>query len=99
MATRYKQSSNYYTTNLNQKYLETYNPPLTTDTLSVRTRKTVISSKYNLRPDLMAYDLYGDSNVWWIFVHYNRDVIKDPVFDFKSGVEIVVPKTYLPAGY
>ena len=87
-----------FLTIVNQKYLEVYNPPLTSKTLDARTRKTFIPSKYNLRPDLMAYELYGDSNAWWIFIHYNRDVIKDPIFDFKSGIEIVVPRTYSSSG-
>ncbi len=98
MAVIYKPSSNYAITTINKKYLEVYNPPLTLSTLSVNTTKMIIPSKYNLRPDLMAYNVFGDTNAWWALIHYNRDVIKDPVFDFKAGLEIVVPKKFNPAG-
>jgi hypothetical protein len=46
----------------------------------------------------MAYELYGNSNAWWALIHYNRDVIKDPIFDFKAGLEIVVPKRFVAPG-
>jgi len=98
MAVKYKSSSNYALTSLNRKYLDIYVPPLTKQTLSVETRKTIIPSKFDLRPDLMAYELFGNSNAWWILIHYNRDVIKDPIFDFKSGLEIVVPKRFVAPG-
>lgn len=91
MSVRYKETSNYSITKINEKYLELYNPPINQQTLSTRVNKKVIASKYNLRPDLMAYDLYGNSKLWWIIVHYNRDVIKDPIFDFKAGLSIFLP--------
>ena len=28
----------------------------------------------------------------------NRDVIKDPIMDFKSGIKLVAPKTFKPSG-
>jgi hypothetical protein len=93
MAVTYKESSNYAATIVNQKYLELYNPVLTRETLSFQVNKTIIASKYDQRPDLMAYDFYGNSKLWWIIVHYNRDVIKDPIFDFKAGLEIFIPKS------
>jgi hypothetical protein len=98
MAVTYKESSNYSITTVNEKYLEVYNPALTTQNLSVQVNKTIIPSKYNLRPDLMAYNLYGNSKLWWVIIHYNRDVIKDPIFDFKAGLLIVVPKNISSIG-
>lgn len=98
MAVKYKASSNYAITNLNRKYLDVYTPPVTQQNLSVETKKTIIPSKFDLRPDLMAYSLFGNSNAWWIFIHYNRDVIKDPIFDFKAGLEIIVPKRFVAPG-
>lgn len=41
-----------------------------------------IDPLYNLRPDLLAHDLYGDSNLWWVFAVRNPNVLKDPVFNF-----------------
>ena len=52
---------------------------------------TEIESKYNLRPDLMAYDLYGSPNYWWVFALKNKDKLIDPVEDFKTGLTITIP--------
>lgn len=47
---------------------------------------------YQYRPDLLAYDLYGDAALWWVFAVRNPNTIKDPVFDFRPGVAIFIPK-------
>jgi hypothetical protein len=98
MAVQYKSSSNYSSTAINKKYLEYYKPNITSNTLDENVRKIIIPSTYNLRPDLLAYNLYGTSRAWWVFAHYNRDQLKDPVFDFKAGLEIIVPNTFTPVG-
>lgn len=51
----------------------------------------VIEQKYHMRPDLAAYDIYGNEKLWYIFALRNKDIIKDPIFDFTAGTEIVVP--------
>lgn len=94
MATYYKENSNYSDTPRNMKYLETYEPKLTQETLSAETRTMIVEGKYHRRPDLLAYDLYGNSNLWWVIAHYNRDTLKDPLNDFVAGIEIEVPATY-----
>lgn len=50
-----------------------------------------IAPKYNFRPDLLAYDLYGSSNLWWVFAERNPNTLKDPVGDFRAGVLISLP--------
>lgn len=50
-----------------------------------------INSVYQYRPDLLANDLYGSSNLWWVFAARNPNVIRDPIFDFYSGQTIMVP--------
>lgn len=52
----------------------------------------VIEPQYNFRPDLLAHDLYGSSKLWWVFSQRNLDVIEDPIFDFKVGTRIFIPK-------
>ena len=52
----------------------------------------VIDAAYNERPDLLAYDRYGSSRLWWVFALRNPDLIEDPIRDFKSGLEIKVPR-------
>lgn len=51
-----------------------------------------IQPQYNHRPDLLAFDLYGTSKLWWVFAQRNIDVLKDPVYDFEPGVKIYLPK-------
>ncbi len=51
-----------------------------------------ITPTYNLRPDLLAYDLYNDSKLWWVFSQRNPNKLKDPLFDFVTGIYIYIPK-------
>jgi hypothetical protein len=51
-----------------------------------------IEAQYTHRPDLLAYDLYGTSKLWWVFIQRNMDVLQDPVYDFVPGKKIYVPK-------
>lgn len=50
-----------------------------------------IDNTYNIRPDLLAYDLYKDANLWWVFAIRNPDVLEDPLFSFTAGKIIFVP--------
>ena len=91
MAVTYKNDSNYKITPMNKKYLELYNPTLTDENLSPEQRVMIVQPKYDRRPDLLAYDLYGSARLWWVFAHYNRNVFKDPIMDFRAGIKISVP--------
>lgn len=51
-----------------------------------------IEPRYNFRPDLLANDIYGSSKLWWVFSQRNMDVIEDPIFDFKAGIKIYIPR-------
>lgn len=51
-----------------------------------------VEPQYAYRPDLLAYDLYGDKNLWWVFAQRNMDIIKDPVYDLEPGVDIFIPQ-------
>jgi len=51
-----------------------------------------IEPQYTYRPDLLAYDLYKNSKLWWVLTQRNLDVIQDPVFDFVAGKKIYIPK-------
>jgi hypothetical protein len=50
-----------------------------------------IDSRYSKRPDLLASELYGTSQLWWIFALRNPDVLIDPLEDFTPGREIYLP--------
>lgn len=51
----------------------------------------VIESRYEERPDLLAYEIYGSTRYWWVFSARNPDELKDPIRDFRSGVSIMLP--------
>jgi len=48
----------------------------------------VLISKYNRRPDLLAYDLYGKSGLQWFILQYNA--ISD-ITTFEQGLTLVLP--------
>ena len=51
-----------------------------------------ITPVYQFRPDLLAYDLYGDSRLWWVFAARNPNILgPDPYFNMVSGLQIYVP--------
>ena len=50
-----------------------------------------IPQNYDLRPDLCSFELYGTSKYWWVFTLRNKDVIIDPIQDFKAGTTIRIP--------
>jgi len=44
------------------------------------------------RIDLFSYQQYGSSRLWWVIALANADIIKDPTWDFKSGMIVFVPR-------
>ena len=89
MATTYAHTSPYYGTQMWGKFLDTWS----SKTIAADITDVVyqIDNIYNYRPDLLANDLYQDSNLWWVFAVRNPDVIKDTIFDFVPGTIIYVP--------
>lgn len=51
----------------------------------------VIPNDFDMRPDLAAFNLYGSEKYWYVFALKNKDILKDPIFDFRAGVEIFIP--------
>jgi hypothetical protein len=51
-----------------------------------------ITETYKHRPDLLAFDLYDDASLWWVFAQRNPNSIIDPIYDFKPGIKIFLPK-------
>ena len=90
MAVAYSKSSPYQTTSYYGNFLDV----LEYRSISARGDDTLytIDKVYQNRPDLLAYDLYGDAALWWVFVVRNPNVLRDPIFDFVPGVTIYVPK-------
>jgi len=88
--TIYTKTSPYYNTSIVNNYLDVINfrdIPKERDDILFQ-----LTATYEHRPDLLAYDLYKDHKLWWVFAVRNRSVIKDPVFDLVAGVKIYLPK-------
>lgn len=51
-----------------------------------------ILPQYSYRPDLLAFDLYGTKDLWWVFTQRNMDILKDPIYDFVAGTQIYLPQ-------
>lgn len=51
-----------------------------------------IDKIYQNRPDLLAFDLYGSAELWWVFAMRNPNVISDSIRDFVAGKKIYIPK-------
>lgn len=90
MSAQYKNTSPWFATNITQNYL---------DILKIRPVSAevddflyTIEPQYMYRPDLLAYDLYGTAELWWVFIQRNLDTLEDPVFDFVTGTKIYIPK-------
>jgi len=87
---KYKSASPWFTTTISNNYL---------DVLSIRPVPTsaddflyTIQPQYTYRPDLLAFDLYKDAALWWVFIQRNLDVLQDPILDFVPGTQIYIPK-------
>jgi hypothetical protein len=52
----------------------------------------VITETYQYRPDMLAYDLYQDPGLWWVFYQRNPNTLQAPPLDFAVGTRIFLPK-------
>ena len=87
---KYSASSPYYMTDIiNGSVLDVMKnrpiPKLASD------NRWVITPTYHLRPDMLAYDLYNDSKLWWVFFQRNPNTLRDPLFGFTRGTIIYIP--------
>lgn len=87
---KYSASSPWYSTTQNRINLEIWQPrpiPAFVDDYQYE-----IQPQYNYRPDLLAFDLYGNPRLWWVFTQRNVDILFDPIYDFRAGTIIKLPK-------
>jgi hypothetical protein len=86
----YTSTSPYFTTGYSQFFLDVMvdRPiPKEPDDLQFK-----INTTYQYRPDLLAFDLYQTSKLWWVFYQRNPNTLIAPPFDFVSGTVIYLPK-------
>jgi hypothetical protein len=89
MAIEYSQTSPYYNNPQWGRFLDVW--PGATINPDVSDALYQIDPPYNYRPDILAYDLYGDANLWWVFAVRNPNTLIDPVFNFVAPTIIYLP--------
>jgi hypothetical protein len=87
----YPQSSPYYNTNIVENkfldFLEYREIPMNPNDVYYE-----VPEVFQYRPDLLAYDLYSDANLWWVFAARNPNLLgPDPYFNLVAGIGIYVP--------
>lgn len=86
----YPTTSPYFTTGYTQFYLNTMvNRPIPKQSDDLQ---FTINELYKYRPDMLAFDLYDDSALWWVFYQRNPNSLYAPPLDFDVGVTIFLPK-------
>ena len=86
----YSKTSPYYKTEIVNGYLDVMSfrdIPSQRDDIVFE-----VTATYEFRPDLLAYDIYKDASLWWVFAVRNKTILKDPVYDLKAGIKIYLPK-------
>jgi hypothetical protein len=86
----YSSTSPYFDTPLVQFYLDN----MVNRTFPKETDDNIIeiNQTYQYRPDLLAYDLYNDAGLWWVFYQRNPNALTAPPWDFEAGKTIYIPK-------
>jgi hypothetical protein len=86
----YDSTSAYYLTPYRQFYLDVMTnrsfPRESDDQI------LVITQTYQYRPDMLAFDLYDNASLWWVFYQRNPNTLTKPPLDFKVNVQIYLPK-------
>ena len=89
MAT-YNATSPYYTTGYSQFFLDVMvNRPIPSQSDDL---PFTINQTYQYRPDLLAFDLYDNGGLWWVFYQRNPNTLTKPPLDFVMNTLIYVPK-------
>jgi hypothetical protein len=86
----YDSASPYYNTGYSQFFLDVMvNRPIPKQNDD---QAFTINATYQYRPDLLAFDLYDNSGLWWVFYQRNPNALQAPPLDFKAGTLIYLPK-------
>lgn len=90
MAATYDSTSPYFATGYSQFFLDVMvNRPIPKESDD---RLFKINTTYQYRPDLLAFDLYDNAGLWWVFYQRNPNTLTKPPLDFKADTLIYLPK-------
>jgi hypothetical protein len=87
----YDNKSYLYNTSYNKFYLDVAKLPSMENVIG---DLVVVPPSCEYRIDLFSYQQYGSSRLWWVIALANADQIKDPIWDFKSGLTLIVPRDF-----
>ena len=82
----------YANTSIDDFYLDIADLPFARNIKTESLTYYVVTPKQQSRPDKLSYDLYGSSRFWWSIAILNRDQLKDPIRDLKTGMLLIVIK-------
>lgn len=86
----YDPTSPYFQTGYSQFFLDVMvNRPIPKQTDDILFK---INTTYQYRPDLLAFDLYDNAGLWWVFYQRNPNTLTKPPLDFVADTQIYVPK-------
>ncbi len=86
----YNSTSPYFNTGYSRYFLDVMtNRPIPRQ---ADDREMEINITYQYRPDLLAFDLYGTPELWWVFYQRNPNTLQAPPLDFAVGTRIFLPK-------
>jgi len=86
----YDSTSPYYLTGYSQFFLDVMvNRPIPQQNDD---KLFQINQTYQYRPDLLAYDLYDNAGLWWVFYQRNPNTLQRPPLDFVADTQIYLPK-------
>jgi hypothetical protein len=86
----YTSTSPYYDTPYSQFYLDIMTNRVIPKELDDQLFQ--INETYQYRPDMLAFDLYDLSDLWWVFYQRNPNTLTAPPWDFVAGETIYLPK-------
>ena len=87
---QYDSTSPYFNTKYRQFFLDVMvDRPIIKDADDIL---FTINQTYQYRPDLLAYDLYDNPSLWWVFYQRNSNTLIKPPLDFKAGTTIYIPQ-------
>lgn len=90
MSVSYPSTSPYFLTGITQFYLDVMvDRPIPKESDD---KLWTVTQTYQYRPDLLAFDLYQDASLWWVFYQRNPNTLQAPPLDFTAGTRIYIPK-------
>jgi nucleoid-associated protein YgaU len=72
--------------------LKRYYKPLKYPTISLNSDDLYITTTIGDRLDLLAYQFYKDTRLWWVIMNANVGIIRRDSFSLKPNLQIRIPK-------